>query len=238
MQIANSEIAKFFHFLLKPSLLKVPANKIVITAILPMTILLVVVSILLGLITEIPFVINYFCIRKDLLEEDLLKKGALYSFGVGCIVAPMIEEFLFRFYLNKLFGNAMYFFINLFIVIYIFYGIPKYQIAIYILISTIILFLFSALLERNYFFRKKIFTFFKNHFYIFFYFSAITFAVVHIPNLEICKTNTALAVFLVSPQLFGGFVLGYARLKWGLSTSIIIHSITNVMGIGMLFLTK
>ncbi len=132
MQLANNEIAKILLFLKKPTFLRVPANTIDITTILSLTMLLVIIRILLGLITEIPLVINYFEIRKDLLEEDLLKKGALYSFGVGCIVTPMIEEFLFRFYFNKLFGNAMYFFINLFIVIYILYRIPKSQIAIYI----------------------------------------------------------------------------------------------------------
>lgn len=80
--------------------------------------------------------------------------------------------------------------------------------------------------------------FVTRYFRFFFYFSVFTFALVHVSNLEICNQHSIFIIFLVLPQFFGGLVFSYARLKWGLKTSILIHSFNNLVAIPFMYLVR
>ena len=162
----------------------------------------------------------------------------MLSILVGSVLGPIIEEFLFRYYLNKLFGNLLYIFINTTILIYSFTELTTKQFLIYILLAAIMIYLINIFLKKNYASRRMIFQLFKKYFYLLFYLSALTFGLVHVGNYQICHNHSILIIFLVLPQLFAGLILGYARLKYGIFTSIILHSLNNFIAIGLMFLTK
>lgn len=97
MYLINTAIIPFSRYLANPYLIRLPSKKINVFNILTLSILLIITSLLPGMITEIPFIIKIFCIKKDLLEESLLKWGPLFSLSVGCIVIPVIEDFFLDF---------------------------------------------------------------------------------------------------------------------------------------------
>jgi len=232
------ELRLFFNFLIKPTFLRVPTNKIVWVYILQLAILLIAMSFMLDLVTKLPFIIKYFCLGQDFVEKDLLHWGALVSIIIVGVLVPVLEEFLFRFYLNKLFGNFLYIFINVFILIIILHGLTNLQIGVYIFISILILISVSVLLQKKYAFRRRFFVLFKKHFYLGYYFSALTFGILHVNNYQTCNNHSILVVCLVLPQCFGGLVLGYTRLKHGILSSILVHILLNIIAIGFFFLIK
>lgn len=236
--IVLHEYLLFFRFLWRPTFISKPSNKIKLSKILSIALFLIPVCYILNLVITLTFVKSYFCLGKDLVEQDFLTKGPLISIIGGCLLTPIFEEFLFRFYLNKLYGNLIYVFINLFILLYSFARLTFNQITVFILISIFTLSAVCILLEKNYAFRRLVILFLKKQFFLFFYLSALTFGIVHVNNYQICNNHSVWTIFLILPQLFAGFVLGYTRLKYGIWTGIILHSLLNLIAIGLLFLTK
>ena len=238
MKTLLQEYKHFFQFLACPVFIRKPTNKIKLNIIISLILILFPIAILLGLVTEAPIIKSFFCVGKDLMEEEFIKWGPLLSILVGSVLGPIIEEFLFRYYLNKLFGNLLYIFINTTILIYSFTELTTKQFLIYILLAAIMIYLINIFLKKNYASRRMIFQLFKKLFYLLFYLSALTFGLVHVGNYQICHNHSILIIFLVLPQLFAGLILGYARLKYGIFTSIILHSLNNFIAIGLMFLTK
>ena len=230
------EIGQFFRFILNPFLIRNPASKTSLVRSLCFAGLTISVGFVLDLISKIPAIVKYFCYNDDLLNNKMFMHGIFFSFFIGGIIAPILEEFIFRFYLNSLLGNIIYLFINLFIILQIFYGFEKLQMVIYILAVIISILLVSILFEQSILFREKLSFFVTKYFQIFFYFSVLTFALVHVSNLEICNQHSFFIILLLLPQFFGGLIFSYARLKWGLKTSILIHSLNNLIGIMIMYL--
>lgn len=89
--------------------------------------------------------------------------------------------------------------------------------------------------------KQRAKTFWNKHFKIFFYFSAILFALVHLSNFS--NTNTLfyiLAPLIILPQFIGGLTLGYIRLKLGFFWAILQHGLYNfiLFSVAILFLNS
>lgn len=99
-----------------------------------------------------------------------------------------------------------------------------------------LLFHFFDYLTNN---RAKIFWF--KHFRIFFYISALLFALMHLTNFS--NTNILfyiLAPLIVLPQFIGGITLGYIRLKLGFFWGVLLHGLYNLIlfSVAILFLNS
>lgn len=77
-----------------------------------------------------------------------------------------------------------------------------------------------------YLFRKV-----KNNFKYIFYGVALIFGFIHISNYEITTTSILLSPILVAPQIIAGLILGYVRVRLGLTYSILLHSTFNGLAI-------
>ncbi|NNG08954.1 MAG: CPBP family intramembrane metalloprotease [Arenibacter sp.] len=78
----------------------------------------------------------------------------------------------------------------------------------------------------------------KTYFKYALYFSIVLFALVHLSNFELYGKVYYIAPLLVGPQLILGIILGYVRVRLGLSWSIGLHASYNAILVLPLLLSK
>ena len=74
----------------------------------------------------------------------------------------------------------------------------------------------------------------KQNFWIVYYLSAISFGLLHIGNIKMTR-DSPLSFVLVLPQIYGGLILGYLRLKFGIAESILVHMLNNTIATILFF---
>ncbi|MBJ7255150.1 MAG: CPBP family intramembrane metalloprotease [Sphingomonadaceae bacterium] len=77
---------------------------------------------------------------------------------------------------------------------------------------------------------------FDRHFRTIFWTSAVLFGLVHVSNYE--GGTVWAAVPMVLPQLTAGLLLGFARLRFGIRASILLHSASNSILIPLIVLSS
>jgi membrane protease YdiL (CAAX protease family) len=191
----------FFQFIWKPKLEKDP-NKNILHRIKVFTILLVFsffvaffLLIIIGMLTAMGIIDQGEHVFDDLFE----KNSALKIFFLASVMAPVIEELIFRGPLT-IFKSPLILFKN-----------P------------------IKLFNREIILRKNPLILFKNPktFKFVFYSSALLFGYVHISNFEISTNVLLFSPILVAPQIYLGLVLGYIRVRFGLISSILMHAAYN-----------
>lgn len=117
--------------------------------------------------------------------------------------------------------------------------------AIFVPLIEELIFRFALKYDRNLLFQffdflsnNKVKTLWLKHFRVFFYLSAILFALVHLTNYS--NNNILfyiLAPLIVLPQFIGGVTLGYLRLKLGFFWGVLQHGLYNliIFSFGILF---
>jgi uncharacterized protein len=153
---------------------------------------------------------------------------------VGIILGPIIEEILFRLLLMPKYKNIIIFFgfsvciafislikgSNLYLIIFLTFGI------------------ISFLFCQNKKYLRKAQRFLLNHFNYIFYLSCILFGFYHITNfMPVNYKLIFIMPIIVFPQMVVGAFMGYIRMKFGITYSIIFHSITNIFPILVLIFT-
>ena len=76
--------------------------------------------------------------------------------------------------------------------------------------------------------------FFARHFRWFYYGSALAFGTVHLTNFA--AGNALLLLPLTLPQLLLGLILGFARVRFGLWSSMLFHAVHNTLFISLVLL--
>ncbi len=154
-------------------------------------------------------------------DELLDQFNFFYIFILAVIVAPIIEELLFRYYINK----ASIFVYGLLTVLLLFLAYAGFSkmISLYISIPLAVLVIYiickdeiTDLLTRVY----------EDYFPYFFYFSAVLFAYVHIFNFD-GSMPWYYTPLLVFPQFFLALYLAYIRIRNGIQYSIFVHALNN-----------
>ena len=74
--------------------------------------------------------------------------------------------------------------------------------------------------------------FFQRHFRWFYFGSALAFASVHLTNFT--EGNALILLPLTLPQFLLGLILGYARVRFGLWASVLLHAAHNSLFVGLL----
>ena len=176
-------------------------------------------------------------VMKEILDTNSL----LEVFVKAVIIAPIIEEFLFRFHLR--YGNFIYLFL-LFLAVSVvgfavatmttvsfdgFESIVQWAKEHPIWIAPIICFgigLIIFLKEQD---RNREHRAVKRFFPYIFYLTAFIFAMLHVSNFTLDKSMWLMAPLLVLPQFILGLYLGYIRMRNNLGYSIFIHAFNNAI---------
>ncbi|NTV31053.1 CPBP family intramembrane metalloprotease [candidate division WWE3 bacterium] len=170
-----------------------------------------------------------------------------FTLLVGSILAPIIEELTFRLPLRYSALNVSVFigFVSLLIFqlmdelnlpfmdlipeqirsVGILSGGPIFTASF----SVGILILF--LIVRQFIKKDAALGWYSRHVGVLFYLSALSFGFVHLENYTGLGTLIFLAPILVAPQIIGGLMWGYLRIRYGFGWSILIHSLYNFIGI-------
>lgn len=219
---------EFFAYLKNPNpFIREDKNSLFYNQLFP----LVVISLLFALFAA-SFIstLEHFHWIKPLPDFKLfeIKDKKVFSFLTVVILAPLIEESVFRYQLKNWFLAFLAWGI---LISALFYSLFPQQgiISIGILITICsIPFYFKTKKTIQFQFIK---TAFKYHFYS----TAIVFGLVHVSNYNQPLQYGWAIVLLVLPQLFIGFILGYVRMRFGLKNAMIFHAAYNfIPALGLL----
>ncbi len=148
------------------------------------------------------------------------------------LLGPILEEAIFR--LSLVF-KPIYITITVLLLTYVLtsklvYGIGHINIEEHILVRIVISILFALI---TYFFANKYLTYFLKfwnaNFRWIYYCSIIFFAFLHLDLLELTFNKFLLFPLLTFPQLLGGTINGYIRIKYGFIYSCLFHGINNIL---------
>lgn len=130
---------------------------------------------------------------------DLLNESPRLALFSAVIIAPLIEELIFRTYLVKKYSP-----IKILSILTDFFKLKDKDLAYNIL--------------SNYW---------KKYYKYIIYFSAFIFGFVHITNYDINTNLLLFSPLVISPQIYIGLCLAYLRVKFGLIWAIAYHSFYN-----------
>lgn len=165
---------------------------------------------------------------------DQYHPGRLEFFFGAVVIAPILEEFLFRAQLKRFSGMLMFvaFATGLLFVIpsgsYWAFLISPF---IFFLLFVIYRCTLAGSMTRKFGFWKRLFPW---HFH----FTAICFALIHLSNFQHGAALLPLGILYTLPQLVIGLILGFTRMFYGLKYSILLHSFYNLFFIILFFLKQ
>lgn len=164
---------------------------------------------------------------------DIRNKLSPLNFMIyALLLGPILEEAIFR--LSLVF-KPLYITISVFLLTYVLtsklgFGIGHLDIEKYVLERILISALFALI---AYIFSNKYSTYFLKfwnaNFRWIYYCSIIFFAFLHLDLLELTYNKFLLFPLLTFPQLLGGTINGYIRIKYGFIYSCLFHGINNIL---------
>ncbi len=151
-----------------------------------------------------------------------IRQKKIYLFLVVTILAPLLEESLFRYQLKHY---------RLALLLYLFgssFLLHAFCSKTIWLIASLLLLLLLAFIDKKMSGSKSKRTgLIQKVFPYHFYFTALCFGLLHLTNYKEPLHNGFSVILLVLPQLFLGLVLGYTRMRYGLYQSMILHAAYN-----------
>jgi hypothetical protein len=140
----------------------------------------------------------------------------------GIILAPLVEELLFR--LIFLFSKKNLIILISIIIILALYFLYKGKVEKVVIFTFLAIIFFTC---RIFFSQCKIY--FVKYFKYFFYLLTSLFAILHIFNfLGVSISNLFFSPLIVVPQFFLGLILGYIRVNNGFVYAFLFHSMVNL----------
>lgn len=183
---------------------------------------------------------NVLIIPSDLLLNDvtynddvILKRfGWPVLFILTTIAFPLLEEFLFRYPLKFVIGSALLY-LSVFtitaITLILHFANKEYSahfIFMILLMVIILLFFLIPRLKKEYHYRRIFIRYYSHNVWM----SILVFAAIHIFNYQLhSDLSILLSPLLVLPQLAGGFMLSFVRLRFDIGYSILIHGLNNAI---------
>lgn len=77
---------------------------------------------------------------------------------------------------------------------------------------------------------------FRTYYVFLFYYTAFLFGYVHITNIKGLHLTDPSFLLYIGSQIFGGFTMGYIRVKYGLKYSILLHAAFNMIAVPIAWL--
>lgn len=177
----------------------------------------------------------YVLLSLNLIKEykgwDILKEYGLYwGFLIVCFFAPLTEEFIFRWHLTKQYASLYFILLSLATITIL--GIDSDVVVWLVFLSYLVLAIILHLKLKKISQTLKYKLWQKSYPFIF-YFSALIFGLIHLGNYEELTLADPSFIFYIGSQTFGGLILGYLRIKHGLSYSILFHTCFNFVALSL-----
>lgn len=225
-------LSQFWIFLKEPKLLKLSKNKTTLKSDFLWLLLLDIAFALI--VSVICFVLEEFKFIKNYKESDLLKEFGIYGmFLFGCILAPLLEECLFRWHLRRRYASIYFVFLSFSALIISF--VATTWICFLIFFTGLTLAIISEFYLKRQSQTKKN-ELWRRSYPIIFYFTAFVFGFVHLSNFEGLTIQDPAFIIYISSQIFGGLTLGYLRIKYGLKYVILFHACFNLIALTLTIL--
>lgn len=181
-------------------------------------------------IFESYFHISSYDLNADRVENNILAKFGNYSLLIIGIVGPIIEELIFRLYLNlKKITIAISFSLLIYGLTGPIWGISDIHNELWR--ASLVILTFIIILTA---FNEKMLIILREKFFmLIYYFSVLLFAFLHIGNFHPLDWNIFFIYpILVLPQIGMGLSLGYIRIKFknGLLWAVLFHVLINMQG--------
>ncbi|MCS7055847.1 MAG: CPBP family glutamic-type intramembrane protease [Thermoflexales bacterium] len=228
-------VRDFFAFLRRPNAERVVASlgqKLLILA------ALVAVDILFGFVANLLSTAVESLIPLTESEHVMVEEPELLRFmqTAGILIIPLLEELGFRLWLAP---NVLFLFISFFLVTIQFAPLPfadllvaanltnaapLVKIAFYGLIGAGIALFFWVRERRGHPYAD----FFRRYVGVYYYFSSLLFGFIHLTNYTSLGAWWY-APILILPQIIGGFVFGYVRIRLGFWYAVLAHIAANLL---------
>jgi membrane protease YdiL (CAAX protease family) len=157
------------------------------------------------------------------LFEDL---SSLKIFLLAVILAPFVEEMLFRYQLKYPLLMTIFLILSIGYLLGQFFGLTQnplwLAIQFLIMVSCIFLYQYDDI-------RLRIIDFTTRYYGYFFYWTAIVFAFIHSYNFDLSPDQWYYVPILVMPQFLLGLLLGYIRMQLNIGYAIVVHGLNNLI---------
>jgi len=155
---------------------------------------------------------------------ELTDKGPLFTLAMGALVAPLIEEVVFRSWLDGT-RRHLTFWLMVLLVFGTFWKFgaqaePRLAIGV----AAVLILVGAVLVWRA---EPSVPGWFARLFPIFFYVQAVAFAVSHFSNYPLDRP--LLLIPFVLPQLVAGLIFGFARVRYGFWANLALHASSNAI---------
>lgn len=232
-------IYDFFLFIKNPNLIREIEKNYKLKTLISLFLFSLIVEFLLNLFTNSAWLRNFLQIDPNVtFEKETFDKGILYGILTIGVIAPIAEELLFRSYLKNFIWNSFIFPINIGFIFGVLYKVSANK-GILILISSVLILSCTSYLaiKKSIKINNKIYQFYKERYWIYFYLSALSFALLHLSNYKIQNFIPFFSILLILPLIFAGVLLGYIRITMGLKWSIYFHSLHNLIYVLIFFVS-
>ncbi|OKS85913.1 CPBP family glutamic-type intramembrane protease [Mucilaginibacter polytrichastri] len=195
---------------------------------------LITATVIMIPVTGVIQIIKYF-FSIDLINirnKNIEKSLGIYSLAIIALLAPIIEETVFRLWLT---GRKGFIFLSIIAASWVIITKVK-GISIYSGVNGEFFHnLVSAIFLGAIFFGVVNLTVLKkfrsNHFKLLYWGSSVAFGLIHIANFAPLKLSLLLIYpLLILPQMAMGFLLGFIRVKNGFLYAVMIHCLINLPG--------
>lgn len=224
-------LSAYWRFLKKPELLKLTNDKTMLWK--DISWLFILDFAFSGVVILIYEILLNFNLVIKYEEYDIFKYGFAIAMIFGAIVAPILEECVFRWQLRKPKVSFWFVIVSMAILISSFTSneYAKFFIFTSFFAAGLVFFLVIGKLRR-----VKAVKFFRRYYIFLFYYTAVIFGYVHITNIKgLTIFDPSFVIYIIS-QVFGGLSMGYIRVKYGLGYSILIHGLFNAVFIPLAWL--
>ncbi|VDH03539.1 Uncharacterised protein [Bergeyella zoohelcum] len=143
-----------------------------------------------------------------------------------CIIAPVLEELIFRLPLkiNKINLSISLVCFSLFMFFLMKSNFPQNDILRYLFVCILFFSCLYLILYRY----NDVNAFLKNHYIIFLHLLTISFCLAHFGNYNF-KTKSIVPYLIMFSVLLNGYLFSYVRLRFGIQYSIFIHMFHNTL---------
>jgi hypothetical protein len=214
----------YWQFLKKPRLLKLVNDRRMLWK--DISWLLILNFAFAGMVSLVYWILLKYDLIIKYEEFDIFKYGFAIAMILGGIVAPILEEFVFRWQLRKPKVSVWFVMISMAFLTSSFTGNEYAKFFIFIFFIVVGLAVFPVIEKLN---RMKSVKVFRGYYVFLFYYTAIIFGYVHIANIKGLTMADPSFIIYISAQIFGGLSMGYIRVKYGLGYSMIMHGCFNAV---------
>ncbi len=177
----------------------------------------------------IPFGAIAYAASKGIDSETFIADEGLTTTEIvifGVIMAPLIEESAFRLWINAL-RPAFLITGGILMLLFAFDGTVDLSLLMLVPVAALLTIGIASNRQKG---HQQIEPVWNTHFGWVFYGSAVAFGMVHLFNYDLGVTDAAdltLAPLLIAPQMAGGLVLAYARVRLGFWYAVTNHALYN-----------